>query len=290
MGIDYTVRRRIHNAFVFGIEVLWLLFLSIPAWVIATAWHCCWRVPTGHFNDRDDAKQSGIGPLATLLGLAITQAVALLYVQYQQGRSPFALVVFFLIALVVIGGMSGIMRAASADRKAVFDSATAQWGKWAFSIALVGLGLVFFMAITGSLPTRPNVSFVERLDYRWKFDNTDGAKLVYLLSANPGQPMPEILPMEVRLTADVAKDWEIEHIVGYSDASLDHELTAEGPSKIQKDSTSTKYMGMWYNLRGGAYYFVVSLHSPKKASRETLYSTLDKDKQAVAVTVGGQGE
>src|SRR5262245_43934953 len=54
---------------------------------------------------RDDSRPSGIPPLATLLGLAIAQGIALLVVNYEGGSRSYSLFVFGLVAIIVIGGM-----------------------------------------------------------------------------------------------------------------------------------------------------------------------------------------
>ncbi len=266
----------------------WCQLRSLPFLVWAgPCW--LWRWLTGSdLPGRGDTEQSGIPPLATLLAVAITQAVALLYVHYESGARPFALLVYGLLAVIVLGGMLGVVRATRPTNgggyRAAFNEATMKWGSWAIIWTIAGLGTVACLYAAGRLPRKPVAQVTKAIDYDWKFDRSEGKKIVFTATPPAGGAFPRLLLVEVQLKEDLAKHWEIEHVVGYEDADLKVEIGNEGPSKIQ-GTTAARYVGLSHDLKNQTYYFVVSLHALGGMTREELNRTTNLGKDAIKVTV-----
>ncbi len=238
-------------------------------------------------SNRDDGRPSGIPAIATLLALAIAQGIVLLVVHYEGARRLFSLSVFGLVAVIVIGGMIGIMRAASLQppHAAAFDSATVRWGSWALFWTAIGLTLTLVAVAFDLAPRKPTATMIQEIDYDWKFDKSSGKKLVFLIAPPPNSSFWNPMRMDVELGETIAADWDIEHVVGYADKDLEHELAREGPAEVQ-ESTSKHYIGKWYNLGGGPYFVLVALHSPTNATRDDLNRKLKAREGAVSITLG----
>jgi hypothetical protein len=240
-------------------------------------------------RNRDDTRPSGIPALATLLALAIAQGLVLLVVHYEGARRLYSLSVFGLVAIIVIGGMIGIMRAASLQQphSAAFDSATVRWGSWALFWTGLGLTLTLGTVAFDLAPRKPTATMVQEIDYDWKFDKSAGKKLVYLIAPPTNGSFWNPMRMDVKVGEAIAADWDIEHVVGYADKDLEQELEREGPAEVE-ESTAKHYIGKWYNLGKGPYFVLVALHSPTNATRDDLNRKLKEGKGAVEITFGPQ--
>lgn len=258
----------------------------VSLWYIAR-WLFCFT--TGRdISDRATAKYSGIPPLATLFALSIAQGVTLLWANYQGTRKLYSLAVFTFIAVVVLGGMVGIMRARQdhSRTQGAFDLATIRWGTWAIMISFCSLTVVWGAVLFDVAPQKTQVVFIRALDYDWKFDETEGKKLVYRLDPPLIGRYPTHIKMHVRLEKIISKDWEIKHVVGFTDDSLEEELVSEGPFEDSESST-THYSGTWCKLdtNHGQYFAVVSLHPISKASRDDLNKILEHHPNAITATL-----
>lgn len=244
--------------------------------------------PTGaDLQGRDSVRVSGIPPLATLLALAITQAIVLLYVHYELGQNPYALSVYAVVGLIILGGMVGIMRAAHLQQPSgvvpAFDGPTRRWGSWGYTLTAGGLLLVFLLAANNYLPQKPSVQQIRRTNYDWNVDGTAGLKITYKIATPIDAQQPLVLVVD--LSDKLAADWTIQNVVGYSDPWGKNELEREGPAKDPDRTTPTHHVSELRNLVEETYYVVVALRSPTKATRESLLRILQADKDAVRVTI-----
>jgi len=106
----------------------------------------------------------------------------------------------------------------------------------------------------------PIIKLIDTKEYTWEFDGSKGWKYRYEISMPENAPFPNSVPFDMSLSKEeIAKNWEIEHIVGYDDAECAKELEKEGPSQGDK-STKTRWVGKWYELANRPYYFEIALH------------------------------
>lgn len=245
--------------------------------------HATWTLPTGRDIERRAERPSGIPPLATLFGLAIAQAVALLFVQYETGREVAYLSVFAFVAILVIGGMVGIMRAVVAEpvspRIGEFNRSTVIWGTWTIYLASFGLATVLLIAALDQWPQKPSVNVVEIIDYKWK-DKTDGKIIRGSLHTGPIHPIRE-LTVTASLTGEVAKHWRIEYVQGYLDPQCTISSGRIGPYEVAERTSATHHVGVWKNLTQPLYFFEVSLHQNGTMTTDELTKFLESDRDAI---------
>ncbi len=251
----------------------WLVW-QLSRWATGRVWQLFRWVTGRNLLGRENATQSGIPPLATLLSLAIAQAVVLVFLQYESGRNEFALFVYVVVALIVLGGMVGIMRAQQPDKTgksiAAFNWSTVPWGTWAVCLTAAGLGGVFTLAANDRLPRKPEAQIVKLLNYDWKFDGSKGIKIRCKLATPEGIPFPRTTVTEVRLGEAVPTGWKIEHVTGYSDPDCTKELESEGPFREKDKSDDRTYVGKWRDLTNHEYWFIVALHPAGDLSRDAI--------------------
>jgi hypothetical protein len=117
--------------------IVWYLLDTLQIMGLGISWclcklfsACCWcfRFPTGQtLVGRESGQLSGIPPLATLLTLAVGQSVGILWAHYERIPTVYSIMVFTVVAVIVLGGMVGILRAKlikNDQEVPVFDGAT----------------------------------------------------------------------------------------------------------------------------------------------------------------------
>jgi hypothetical protein len=257
------------------IVTVWLLVIGGIHWICGNLFHCLWRWPTGRDLAGRESGASGIAPLVTLSTVGIAQGVTLLYLNYERAANRFSYVVFVVVAIVLLAGMVGVMRAVNLRNNnyvAAFDLATMRWGSGAYIIVVLTLLSVLVCVASGFAPQKPQAQRVRVVPYHWKFDGSDGEKITFAVLPSD-VAFRTSLRMDVVLSKQIANDWAIEHVVGYSDDALKMELGFEGPAE-EPGSTPEHYIGKWLLLEPRRYYMVVALH--RKTNAKMTGNELDR--------------
>jgi len=248
-------------------ETFWTVWVvGLAAWTVFALIFCGW-----HLSFDDVNAKPAIRETATLFGISLTAAGALVLGQLETNRPivPF-IVAFVAVSCSTMFGMVFILMAKSTS-KAPFKMHAYDWASVWFARAALWTttGLMVAIVYLASEVRLPGQSFDFEIPLsigeptRHRFtDETEGVAVPVTLSRMQfSKGIPPKLFMVITLRDDLSRTWKVVGLDGFVGLSTEQEMDP-APSKFNKKTDPNK--SVWYldGLKSDkAYTFKVFVHS-----------------------------